>query len=635
MEQPTAADDAPPPVVRIPLRAPPFWSATFTLVFGAMAVVMGSYFLTLLPGGAQSFTAVDFLLHLGLPFTICGVALGLRQLTRPREVPPLQFYDDHLEAPRSAESRRGYKIAYDDILSVDLRGRGPAERLFIGTRRRLLALPRPAFERPDAVEQVLKELYVRILRRPQGSRIVEEIARRRRAALAALSHPPLATHLLLVTMAVAFGLEFAGGAFEQAGLGQVRFGANAPLLVQEGEVWRLLASLFLHTGLLHLYFSGLTLFFVGGVLERLLGRSRFVIIFMLAGLGGSLAAALFSRGMFTVGSSGAVVGLFGAYAVVSLRYGPDLPVGLRQPWRWWLVVGFLQLLLPFIVPALEYITYAGSLVLGIIATLLVVDPKEALNPEHKSGAGLRVMAAALGLLTFASVATGFGEALRRDRDGVLRFARHVLESPAADPDTLNALAWTMALDKKAGEDALRLARLAAQRSIDETPKDAVQDGRSARLAVIDTRAAVDYRLGQWDDAIAAGRQVLETEPGSYYASHLATYLGARMKAMGEVAVSAPELEVRAEGQEIVAVAKTALPEGLTAYVLALVEAGPKGLIRLELGAGEARQARLPAGMPLDPAARYHVAWFERRCACEPNRDRITSWPLPVGLTDLP
>jgi membrane associated rhomboid family serine protease len=95
----------------------------------------------------------------------------------------------------------------------------------------------------------------------------------------------------------------------------VQWGANAGGLTFTGEPWRLVTSMFLHAGLLHLAFNCLALLEIGGVVERRLGAWRMLAIYLLAGLGGGYASARWYGFTVSVGASGAIFGLLGALIV--------------------------------------------------------------------------------------------------------------------------------------------------------------------------------------------------------------------------------------------------------------------------------------------------------------------------------
>jgi membrane associated rhomboid family serine protease len=105
-----------------------------------------------------------------------------------------------------------------------------------------------------------------------------------------------------------------------------RLGANIPERVKAGEVWRIFSSAFLHLNLMHLLFNMLALASFGFFLERLLGPSRFLVLYGLSALGGGVASAFLGKHSASVGASGAIWGLMTAGVALALR-----PRGLIPP----------------------------------------------------------------------------------------------------------------------------------------------------------------------------------------------------------------------------------------------------------------------------------------------------------------
>ena len=90
----------------------------------------------------------------------------------------------------------------------------------------------------------------------------------------------------------------------------------------EGQAWRLVSSVFLHSGFVHLAFNMLSLYFLGSFVEVAFGRGRFLALYLLSGLSGGIAYLYFG-GYATpaVGASGAIFGLLGAILGYALRRG--------------------------------------------------------------------------------------------------------------------------------------------------------------------------------------------------------------------------------------------------------------------------------------------------------------------------
>ena len=125
----------------------------------------------------------------------------------------------------------------------------------------------------------------------------------------------------------------------------VAWGADAGWLVAQGQMWRLISAIFLHAGILHLMFNSYALIFIGPLLEELLGKERFLALYLATGVAGFLLSnAYYSPLMTTVGASGAIFGLIGAAVVISKRWGAWGSM-LHQQLVHWAIYGFVYGLL--------------------------------------------------------------------------------------------------------------------------------------------------------------------------------------------------------------------------------------------------------------------------------------------------
>ena len=147
-------------------------------------------------------------------------------------------------------------------------------------------------------------------------------------------------------------------------------GALIPALVAEGETWRLVSSVFLHSGVVHLGFNMLSLYFLGSFVEAAFGRSRFLALYLLSGVSGGLAYLYF--GGFNapaVGASGAIFGLLGGVLGYALRRGT---FSWQNPLiRQLLILLALNLYLGFSIPNISNTAHLGGLAGGFAFGWLV------------------------------------------------------------------------------------------------------------------------------------------------------------------------------------------------------------------------------------------------------------------------
>jgi rhomboid protease GluP len=177
------------------------------------------------------------------------------------------------------------------------------------------------------------------------------------------AHRPLVTWILLAAIVVVFGLEtLAGGSTDTEVL--VRLGAKVTPLIVAGEYWRLFTAMFLHIGVFHLLFNGYALFAIGTELERLFGPLRFALIYVLAGLMGSLASYAFSYTL-SAGASGAIFGVIGALAAFFLLHRERLGAWGRARLGNIAFLIAINLFLGFTQAGIDNLGHIGGLVGGL------------------------------------------------------------------------------------------------------------------------------------------------------------------------------------------------------------------------------------------------------------------------------
>ena len=159
-----------------------------------------------------------------------------------------------------------------------------------------------------------------------------------------------------------YGIAWNVGLVDQPGQ-VLNEGALIPALVAQGEAWRLLSSVFLHSGAVHLGFNMISLYFLGSFVEVAFGRARFLALYLLSGLAGGLSYLYF--GDFNapaVGASGAIFGLLGGVLGYALRRGT---FSWQNPLiRQLLILLALNLYIGFSIPNISNTAHLGGLAGG-------------------------------------------------------------------------------------------------------------------------------------------------------------------------------------------------------------------------------------------------------------------------------
>lgn len=154
--------------------------------------------------------------------------------------------------------------------------------------------------------------------------------------------------------------------------------ANNYIFVQNGEWYRIFTCMFMHAGIMHLAFNMYALFVLGPQVERYYGTKKFIFIYLISGLLGSLFSCVFmSANSYSVGASGAIFGLLGSIGYFTYNYRASLQGLLRSPI---IPVILMNLLIGFITPGIDISAHIGGLIGGILASMAI-----GLGDKHRKG----------------------------------------------------------------------------------------------------------------------------------------------------------------------------------------------------------------------------------------------------------
>ncbi|MDF2697284.1 MAG: hypothetical protein K0S65_5667, partial [Labilithrix sp.] len=216
---------------------------------------------------------------------------------------------------------------------------------------------------------------------------------------------PLAwvTPALTILIVIGFGVEVAlgvsltsptGGQLLKAG------GQFGPSFV-DGEWWRVLTSMFLHSGPLHLAFNVWAFWSVGKLTERVFGNRSFLAIYLLSGIGASLTSVTWSPLTVSVGASGAIFGVYGSLLAFVVLHRGVFPAEYLARHRN-SILGFLGYNVFFGLSQAntDMAAHAGGFVAGaLIGSLL---GRDVLRPAEHAGRRLAITAGFAALLVLAA-----------------------------------------------------------------------------------------------------------------------------------------------------------------------------------------------------------------------------------------
>lgn len=630
-------------------RRPPFFTLLIVSMLAAAPVGMLAPWLMNTLSGRPWLPGLLFIIAVTAGFS--GALLGIRALVRPKVAPAVKLDTEEAVLPVSSGSRRSRPVRYEDITSLNVFGKGRWARLLIATKGRNFVYPVAHFDGGavtlDAFRGALRE---RIAARPGGAELLRGIEARDARGSSLVQRPSRVTLVLLVLLAAIFAWTWLSGALDDP-FGLVAFGANAPLLVESGEWYRLLSANFLHAGWLHLYMNGIGVFLLGTLLERLVGPWRFVLIFLSSAAAGAAASLLVSDAALSVGASTAVFGLLGAFAFLNWRHRTTLPGGFSQPLRTWAILLGINAALPFIVPIIDWAAHVGGFVAGAAVAAVLSPGTDAGRLGHAAAPGLKAATIGVVALYVAALGHAFVGAFDETHAATLRVANAFVDRESTRPSALNSIAWQYAIKPGAVAAELDVAERAALQAIEVAPRNS---------AFLDTLATVHYRLGRFDQAVATQRLALSIDERPVLISQMGRFLDAYAARHGPYTLgdfdsdridiridvrgdARGDVRVDASGSEkdlaLIVELPTAIDRGLEVYALDKRAGRILGVVRLLVGAGlPAGRHRIPLNEwrgPLD-AQPYAVVYADASdCDCPSRGIRYRYLPLRREVQKLP
>lgn len=175
---------------------------------------------------------------------------------------------------------------------------------------------------------------------------------------------PVVTYILIVLNLMVFLYGVLHGNDELIKM----FGNNYEL-VQNGEFYRLFTCMFVHADILHILFNMIALYSIGPVVERYYGKSKFLLIYLVSGLLGSIFSGVFmTADSISIGASGAIFGLLGSISYFTYYYRATLQGILRGSI---MPVIIINLVIGFLSSSIDLSAHIGGLIGGILISMAI------------------------------------------------------------------------------------------------------------------------------------------------------------------------------------------------------------------------------------------------------------------------
>lgn len=179
----------------------------------------------------------------------------------------------------------------------------------------------------------------------------------------------------LMVLVFAATVLLGGGLLQVDARVHAALGSNYGPFTLRGQWWRLLTAQFLHFGLIHIGFNAMALWQLGPLAERLFGRWHFLLLFLLAGIGGGFGTLLWHPLVNSAGASGAIFGLIGGLLAFVSRRDLGVPLALVSNLRRsFLSFGGFSLAAGFLLPGVDNAAHVGGLATGYLLGLALARP---------------------------------------------------------------------------------------------------------------------------------------------------------------------------------------------------------------------------------------------------------------------
>ncbi|SFL07925.1 Membrane associated serine protease, rhomboid family [Paenibacillus sp. 1_12] len=178
------------------------------------------------------------------------------------------------------------------------------------------------------------------------------------------------TALLIIVNIVVWGVMEVYSFGQDPSITRLQFGAIFDLPNMKAETWRYVTAMFIHIGFEHLFFNSFALYVFAPPLERMLGKWRYLLTYIVSGITGNIFSMWLHKDYFvSAGASGAIYGIYAAFLFLAIFRKDIIDQYTKKTILVIVGVGFASSL---IIPRIDIYAHLGGFVGGIVTMALIV-----------------------------------------------------------------------------------------------------------------------------------------------------------------------------------------------------------------------------------------------------------------------
>lgn len=355
-----------------------------------------------------------------------------------------------------------------------------------------------------------------------------------------LSSMPLVTlSLIAINVVVFLAMVVSGDSLSGPSSSEMlRWGANFGPLTASGQWWRLLTACFLHFGFIHVGMNMFILFQVGPLTERLFGRTSYLLLYIVAGVGGNVLGLFFHPNAVGAGASGAIFGVYGGLLAFLLFQRGVVPsaAAINVAKSCLLFIGY-NVIYGLASPETDLVAHAGGLVTGFAAGSLLAQPIPSVRSPRRH---VRVLSVGVGALLLIWVALAH---VPRSSESQREWYRQVMTGPRVTVGAKDELVYGGSATK---QDAQSVAQMLLRVGLFKNPGvtmllEKTSGSTSLSIPLRGFEAPLS-RLDRFETLLFDGKKA-----AAHYGQHPATLPWTDPAVLGEIRALGPFLASAAGG----------------------------------------------------------------------------------------